>query len=303
MSRDGSITVQRLGIIGAGLMGGSLLRAVRQNDLLRSDQLVVVDRDPSTRGQVVGQGLASTCTAEVDPLVAGCDLVVVCLPLPAVHRTLTALGTLPRAAGTSMVVSDVTGIKVPIRGWATEVLSPHGIQFVGAHPMIGGVKGGFSSADGGLFSSAQVAVCIDDAPTAAIAAVVGLWRGVGATVVEMSAAAHDAQVAYTSHVPYLTSVAQVLSFAKNGIDSTLVGRSFADVTRRAAFDPEIMASIAAHNPFLRQALLGVADELQALAAALPDPGTDYDVAQQQRLLQAAAQARKIRRTLFSDQES
>ncbi len=267
---------------------------------MKPKQLLVIDQNPETLANISAEGLAQTCIPSIDAGAMDTDLVLVSLPLLALPKTFETLAHHAHHRTTPLIVSDVTGIKVPVSAWAQEFFTNKPIHYIGAHPMIGGVKGGFIHADGSLFVNATVAVCTEDNSNEdAVGSIIRLWKTLGATVVRLSAAEHDAQVAHTSHLPYLSSVAQILSFDDHGLDATLMGKSFADVTRRAAFDPEIMATIAAHNPFLRRAILGVADQLHRLADALPHGDTKMLDDQNEEVIRAAAErARAVHKKLF-----
>lgn len=287
----------RIGIVGLGLIGGSLLKALRRAGMGAQD-IVVVDTDATTLQAIDESGLADTAARTVDESLASCGLLVLCLPLPAVEEALKRVAALRPMARGQRIVSDVTGIKAPVLALAKRHLE--GARFVGAHPMIGGVHAGFQHSRDDLFEGATVAVCreaaeSDPAPTRAVQ---NVWESVGASVVTMTATQHDAQVAHTSHLPYLASIAQILSFAEHGLGSDLVGRSFADVTRRAAFAPELMATIAASNPALKRAVVDLAGQLLAIGDLLPDKSLAGGDAN--KLVELAEKARRLRAQLVAD---
>lgn len=223
---------ERVAVVGLGLIGGSLLAR------LATDRSAVgFDSDAGTRALVrdagfeVGPDLAGT--------VAGADLVVLAVPLPAIPGVLDELRTaLPPTA----VLTDVASVKGPVRA-----ADPPG-RYVGGHPMAGTEFSGFGAADPDLFARAAWVLCLDDGTdTAAWLDLAELVTGIGAAVVPATAEAHDQAVALVSGLPHLFAATLANAAAGSELALSLAAGSFRDGTRVAGTRPVLAAALCDWN--------------------------------------------------------
>ncbi len=259
-----SAGVGTLGIVGLGLVGGSLAHAIRGRS---ADAIRVLGVDPrdDVRDAALAGGLVDEARPAPDEALASCDVVVLCAPIAAIEAL---LGPTSRAMRDGAILTDVGGVKLAIRD-AARVAVRRGVPFVGAHPMFGGERGGLEAARPDLWRSGVVAVCEDDAERWAIDRVVALHEALGARVVRCTAEAHDAAVAWVSHLPYVTSAARDgLAREAAPLALELAGRGFADATRLAGFAFEIQGEVARRNPHLPGAVDALIDRLRAIRDAL-----------------------------------
>lgn len=265
-----SVHFRRIAVVGLGLLGGSLARAARARGL--ADAVVGSGRRAEALAAAVRDGVVDE-TAPVEEAVRGADLVVLATPVGAMA------GLLGRAAphlAEGVVVTDVGSVKGPV----VETLPgrlPAGAHFVGSHPMAGSHRRGVEHARADLFEGAPCVVTpTADADPAAVAQVEALWRALGAQVVRRTPDAHDAEVAWTSHLPHVLAFAfaRALAAAPAGAGE-LAGSGFRDFTRIAHSDPELWSEILCAN---RKALSGplqrAAEELAALARAIESGDAD-----------------------------
>jgi prephenate dehydrogenase len=265
-----------IAVIGLGLIGGSLLRALAA----AGHALAGYDADPATRAT------ARTAAAQAPPAtrwrvagalpeaVAGAELVVVAVPLPAVEEVLERLV----GSGYTGLVTDVTSVKAPVRELAADRLRrPHSLLagFVGGHPMTGSETTGFAAADPSRFTGCAWALCLEpDTSLADWLLLADLFTRLGTRVVPTTAEEHDRAVAAVSHVPHLLAAALARSVAGDPLALTLAAGSFRDGTRVAASPPALTASMCGGNPAaVSPALAAVTGALAEAAAALesPDP--------------------------------
>jgi prephenate dehydrogenase len=255
-----------IAVIGLGLIGGSLLRALAT----AGHTLWGYDADPATRAT------ARTAAAQAPPgarwrvagglrdAVAESELAVVAVPLPAVDEVLHELV----AAGFAGLVTDVTSVKAPVRELAAQRLHrPHSrlAGFVGGHPMAGRETSGFAAADPDLFTGCAWVLCLEpDTSLADWLTLADLYTRLGARVVPATAVEHDRAVAAVSHVPHLLASALAASVADDPLALTLAAGSFRDGTRVAAGPPELIATMCGGNP------TAVAPALAAVTAALAE---------------------------------
>jgi prephenate dehydrogenase len=239
-----------IAVIGLGLIGGSMLRALAA----RGHKVLGYDADPATRAT------ARTAAAQA-PLNARCrvapsladairdiDLAVVAVPLPAVGAVFDDLAS----ASYVGVVTDVTSVKVPVRELAADRLRTGGqslATFIGGHPMAGRETSGFTAADPKLFDGCAWVLCLeeDDTSIQDWIALAALLTDLGARVVPATAQEHDAAVASVSHVPHLLASALAAHAASDPLAGTLGAGSYRDGTRVAASRPELTAAMCGGN--------------------------------------------------------
>ena len=233
---------ERVGIIGVGLIGGSLALAARRAGLVR--EVVGAGRTAANLQTALARGIVDRVVTDFSALGA-LDLVVLAMPVGATERVAQAL--IPHlAAGT--VVTDVGSVKAPVVA-ALEAVCPATIPVVGAHPIAGGDESGAAAAAADLFEGARCIVT----PTArtdarALAKVEELWRGVGAAVERMDPAAHDHALAWTSHVVHVIAYALAGAVGDSGEELLRCGGpSLREATRVARSAPELWADILLTN--------------------------------------------------------
>ena len=148
-------------------------------------------------------------------------------------------------------------------------LLPPGCTYVGSHPMAGSHHRGMSHASAALFERA-VCIVTEAADPAAGARIVAFWEGLGARVVRRTAAQHDVEVAWVSHLPHLLAFAFAGALtAAPGSAAELAGAGFRDFTRIARSDAELWADILTANRKALAAPLGAAGaQLEAIARQL-----------------------------------
>ena len=237
-----------VGIVGLGLIGGSLALALRR---ARPDlTLLGCDRDERACRAAMDRGLVAVAGTDLDAVRAA-DLVVLAVPAPAMRSLLADLRGGP-------LVTDVASTKAEVAGWAAEA----GVDFVGGHPMCGVEASGLDAARADLFEDA---VWILARPHPVVEEVV---RAVGAVPVIIDPERHDRLVAGVSHTAFLVSVAYVLALTSDREwpeMSRLAAGGFRDMSRLAAGDPEMYAGIARTN---REHILDSLGRFEAALARL-----------------------------------
>jgi prephenate dehydrogenase len=215
-----------VGIVGLGLMGGSLAKALRGR--CPAWEVVGRDSDASTQRQALEQGLVSGTDVE------GADLLVLAVPIPALPELLAGL------SGRSGPVTDIASTKASVMRWSAAA----GVDLVGGHPMCGRELSGLAAADAELFEGVPWILTRDEP------AVTELVRAVGARPVFMDAERHDRLVAGVSHAAFLLSTAYVLALAGSSDWKDMqkvAGSGFRDMSRLAAGDPELYSAIVSTN--------------------------------------------------------
>lgn len=224
-----------IGIIGLGLIGGSLAQCLRG---FRNARVCGADTNPQTLRRALADGVIEEGAADAFTLAARCDLVIVCL-YPA--QTVAFINGAQFKPGA--VVTDVCGIKRAV----VDRIRP-GVDFVGGHPMAGREHGGYENASEELFLGASYILT----PTAATSTrAVQLVRDMAAyigckQVVEMSPERHDQMAAFTSDLMHVVASAlcgspQFAEFAAYGAGS------LRDCTRVADINADMWTELFVDN--------------------------------------------------------
>lgn len=266
----------RTAVIGLGLIGGSLLRALAA----AGHAALGYDADPATRAMArtaaakAPAGARWQVSGAARDAIAGADLLALAVPLPAVPGVLDDVA----ASGYTGLVTDVTSVKGPVRDHVARRAARFGrlAGFVGGHPMAGRETSGFGSADPDLFRGCAWVLCLEpqETDTRDWLTLASLVTTLGARVVPSTAAEHDRAVAVVSHVPHLLATALAGYAAADPLALTLAAGSFRDGTRVAQSPPPLTAAMCGGNAAaVRTALDAVLESLGTARQALdgPDP--------------------------------
>jgi cyclohexadieny/prephenate dehydrogenase len=260
---------ERLAVVGLGLIGSSIARAVKARTIART--VVAIDRDEAVLARVRDLGIADEATLDVAGGVRDADLVILCMPLGAYGDVAQNMAP---ALAPGALVSDVGSVK----GSAIAQVRPHlppGVHFVPAHPVAGTE---YSGPDAGFATLFVNRWCIltppDGTDAAAVARVRALWEALGSNVEIMDSGHHDLVLAITSHVPHLiafniVATAEDLETVTESEVIKFSAGGFRDFTRIAASDPTMWRDVFLHNKEAVLEMLGRFNEdLAALARAI-----------------------------------
>jgi len=186
--------VERLGVIGMGLMGGSVALAARARGAAREVRGV----DPELRD---ADGIPLVSLAECG---AWAELLVLAVPIEAMGGVMKALAPHLRA---DTLLTDLASVKTPVAELARRHL-PRPDQVVGAHPMTGGHAVGFTAASPDLFEGAPCILALSggEAPYV-VDRIEEFWQCLGAFTVRKSPEEHDSIAAALSHLPHVVAFA------------------------------------------------------------------------------------------------
>ncbi|MGZ4797580.1 MAG: prephenate dehydrogenase, partial [Acidimicrobiia bacterium] len=253
-------------LLGTGLIGGSIGLALRQ----AGEVVVGYDVEPERLARAAEIGAIDARAGSVADAVAGADVTVVAVP---VGRIAGLVVEALRAGAPA--VTDVGSVKAAVVDAVVAACPERAAHFVGGHPMAGSEQEGLDGADADLFAGATwVLTPTPDTDLDAHAAVRAMASRLGAEVVELPPAQHDALVAVVSHVPQLAATT-LMNVAAAGADEhhlllRLAAGGFRDMTRIAAGHPGIWPDICVAN---RDAILAALDayrssldEVRALVA-------------------------------------
>ncbi len=263
-----------LGVIGVGLIGGSMALGLRKAGW----RVVGYDPDPDVRSLLEDLSIVDEVADDLEDVVDGdVDLIVVAAPPKATIEILAMIDT-------DVPTMDVTGVKSPVLDVASTIPN-----FIGTHPMAGRETAGPRAATPALFKGATWVV-IEGADADAQRLVESAIVELGARVVRMEAADHDRAVAAISHLPHLVAGALLAGAVDTPNALELAAGSFRDLTRVGASLPLPWVELLKTN---RQPVLDAIGHLRVRLAVLEAAIVSDD----DTLLSLLTQAREVRRSL------
>jgi cyclohexadieny/prephenate dehydrogenase len=245
---------RRITIVGVGLIGSSLARVVKREQL--ATEIVGLDTAVDVQRRAVALGLVDRMAMDPADAAKGADLVVLCTPLSAYVPVIEAMA---RALKPGTIVTDVGSVKQMVLD-KLGPLMPAGVHLVPGHPVAGTEHSGPEAGFADLFDGRWCILTPGPATDAkATEKVERLWARAGMTVEHMEARHHDLVLAITSHLPHLIAYtivgtatdmeahlqSEVIKFSAGG---------FRDFTRIAASDPVMWRDVFLAN---RDAVLEV----------------------------------------------
>ncbi len=258
---------QVVAVVGLGLIGASLCRALREK--LPDMGIVGITRSTETADRAMDDGICDLAGTTPD-LLRHVDVAVLCTPVSDMPRWLDQCRAYPE-----MLVTDCGSTKQ----WIVEQAATHigAPRFLGGHPMAGRERSGYAAAEATLFNGCSwVFTPTDAGQMERFRPWVDCVGALRAHVEVMQPAEHDQAVAWISHMPFALSAALMRSAASApewDRARALASSGFRDMARLAGGDPTMYAAISETNT---QAMLGaisaVSRELERLSRALRQPG-------------------------------
>ncbi|MGC4935212.1 prephenate dehydrogenase [Gordonia sp. DT30] len=255
-------------ILGLGLIGGSMLRALDAS----GRRTFGYNRSAATVEAAVeaGHDASTDITATLRRASDTGAMIVLATPVTTIEPIVSAIAE----HAPDCLLTDVISVKVPVAETIRRLFPD--ARYVGGHPMAGTSRSGWEATDPQLFTGAMWMVTTEDTTDA------DDWRQVaelaltlGAAVVPAAPDAHDRAVAAISHVPHLTAAATAaVGAAESDLALRLAAGSFRDGTRVAGTAPELQrAMIEANSIAVLNALSEIIDRLTAARDELRDHGT------------------------------
>ncbi|UCE90662.1 MAG: prephenate dehydrogenase/arogenate dehydrogenase family protein [Pseudomonadota bacterium] len=267
--------VNRLCVIGVGLIGGSLARALRNAGQV--GEIVGAGRSRTHLETARALGVIDRFETDLGAAVQGVDLVVIAVPLGAMQAVFETIA--PRLAPDT-VLTDVGSAKGSVVAAAVTAFGELPGTLVPGHPIAGTEKSGEEASFAELFQHRRVILTPHaSVSSAALEKVRAMWAAAGAQVVETSVEHHDQVLAATSHLPHMLAYALVDTLARMDDSREIfdyAAGGFRDFTRIASSDPQMWHDICVAN---RTALLEVlerfTDDLGQLTEAIRCGDSDY----------------------------
>ncbi|OLU34371.1 bifunctional prephenate dehydrogenase/3-phosphoshikimate 1-carboxyvinyltransferase [Pseudomonas sp. PA15(2017)] len=258
--------VERLVVVGLGLIGGSFAKGLRARGVCR--EVVGVDLDEPSRRLAVELGVVDRCEEVLATACQGADVIMLAVPILAMERVLGELAKLDLG---DAILTDAGSAKGNVVRAADAVFGGVPARFVPGHPIAGSEQSGVEAANGELFKRHKVILTpLAQTDALALRRVDQLWRELGADVEHMQVEHHDQVLAATSHLPHLLAFGLVDSLAKRNENLEIfryAAGGFRDFTRIAGSDPVMWHDIFLAN---REAVLRTLDVFRDDLDALRD---------------------------------
>lgn len=283
---------KKITIIGAGLIGSSLARAVKAQNL--AEKIILADHDADVCQRVKELGIANVAMSDIRRSVVGSDFVVVAVPLGAYADVGELIGP---ALAPDAVVIDVGSVKQA----AIENLMPHipdSVHFIPAHPIAGTEHSGPDAGFAELFEERwAILTPLPEADIRAVDKATMFWEGVGARIEIMDPQRHDLVLGITSHLPHLIAytIVGTANELEEEIKSDVIKFSasgFRGFTRIASSDPTMWRDVFLNN---KEAVLDILqrfnEDLTAMQKAIRRGDGTY-------LFDVFSKTRDIRRSIM-----
>ncbi len=237
---------EQLGVIGCGLMGGSLALAMKRAGLVR--RVVGYSKSPSTTQRALQMGVIDVEAPSALLAVSGADVVVLAVPVGAMGATFKSIRHL---VSEKTLLIDVGSTKQDVVLAAKAALGRNASAFVPCHPIAGSEMSGVESARADLYAGKQVILTpTEETSVQHVERARSLWQALGCQVSLMSPKAHDDAYAAVSHLPHLLAFAYMEGILGQEAWQQLqglAGSGFADFTRIAASEPKLWRDVLLAN--------------------------------------------------------
>ena len=250
---------KQISIIGTGLIGGSLAKALRKSGFAKT--IVGADSNESALETAAELGVIDRYSTNLLEAIEGSDVIVLAVP---VRATETVLKQLLPGLSDDAIITDVGSSKAHVVAAAERVLGNKISRFVPGHPIAGREKSGVTAAETDLFRDHRVILTpLESTHENAIELITEMWNSVGAQTSCLSVHQHDLVLAATSHLPHVLAYATVDTLAGTDYVEEIfefAAGGFRDFSRIASSDPVMWRDVCLTN---KSAILDVLDKFQS----------------------------------------
>lgn len=236
--------INKITIVGVGLIGGSLAKALKEKNLAKT--VFGYGRDRSRLEEAKKSNIIDDYSTQIEEAVNHADIIVIATPVGTFRNIFSEVKPL---IADDVIISDVGSTKTNIVDIAKEILGDKSQCFVPAHPIAGKEKSGFEASDGNLYIGKKVIITpIEDNSSESIQVIESMWKNVGAEVDFMSPQSHDDLLGMTSHLPHMLAFSLVNYLVdQNPSASIYAGGGFKDFSRIASGDAVMWRDICLQN--------------------------------------------------------
>ena len=236
--------INKITVIGVGLIGGSLARALKEKNLAKD--VFGYGREQARLEDAQKLNIIDQFSTSIEEAIVGAEIIVVATPVGTFQ---SILGEIEPLITENVIITDVGSTKSDIVNIVHNVLKVKSNCFIPAHPIAGKERSGFEVSDSMLFDGKKVIITPQENNSSdSIQVIEEMWKGVGAEVDFMSAESHDNLLGMTSHLPHMLAFSLVNYLVnQNPTASIYAGGGFKDFSRIASGDAIMWRDICLQN--------------------------------------------------------
>lgn len=279
--------VDKMTVIGLGLIGGSICSAVKKHGL--AGEVLGFDTDSGAGEYAVKNGFIDSCLESINQK-NDSGLVVVATYVDRIAETVREIAP---NLNKGCVITDVGSVKTNVVE-SVESFLDGGLVFIGSHPIAGSEKPGIENSDPDLFKNRSTIITpSENTDEQSIDFISNFWRAIGSDVLRMDPLLHDRIFAYVSHLPHVAAYTLVSTLSSSDIENifTYSGGGLKDYTRIASSSPEMWKTIFMQNKeYLLESIREFKNNLELIESAIEEDNlnnlqTILDKAQKNKLSQ------------------
>ena len=285
--------IDRLAIIGVGLIGASLALALKKSAAV--GHVVGCGRHPENLQKGIELGVIDSYTTSIAEAAKGADIVVIATPLGAMKMVFEQISDV---ISDHTIVTDAGSAKGSVIDTAKAALGDRIAQFVPGHPIAGAEKSGVEAGLANLYENRRVILTpTDSTDPNAVKVIQQMWLQCGASVEFLEVEHHDKVLAATSHLPHMLAYSLV-NYLSNLNDHDEIFKyaagGFRDFTRIASSDPVMWRDVCISNgDALEKFIEGYKQELDEVSSAIRNQDSE-------RLLELFSTAKSERDILIGN---
>ena len=236
--------INKITIIGVGLIGGSLGRAIKERNLAKV--VFGYGRDQSRLEEAQKSNVIDAFSTNIKEAIDEANIIVIATPVGTFKDILHQIEPL---ISSNVIITDVGSTKSDIVNIVNDVLKDNSSCFIPAHPIAGKERSGFEVSDSKLYDGKKVIITPQETNSPeSIDVIDQMWKNVGADVDFMSAESHDNLLGMTSHLPHMLAFSLVNYLVdQNPNASIYAGGGFKDFSRIASGDAIMWRDICLQN--------------------------------------------------------
>jgi prephenate dehydrogenase len=236
--------INKITIIGVGLIGGSLAKAIKENNLAKV--VFGFGRDLNRLEAAQKANVIDQFSTNLKDAINDSDIVIIATPVGSFKEILSEIKPFLTS---KIVISDVGSTKTNIASIVSQTLGDYSNYFIPAHPIAGKEKSGFEASEANLFNNRKVIITpLETSNPNSISLIQKMWEGTGADVDFMSPESHDELLGMTSHLPHMLAFSLVnYLISKNPSASIYAAGGFKDFSRIASGDAVMWRDICIQN--------------------------------------------------------
>jgi prephenate dehydrogenase len=264
--------INKITIIGVGLIGGSLALALKERNLAKV--VFGYGRDQSRLEEAQKSNVIDAFSTNIKEAIDEANIVVIATPVGTFKDILDQIEPL---ISSNVIITDVGSTKSDIVNIVNDVLRDKSSYFIPAHPIAGKERSGFEVSDSKLYDGKKVIITPQETNSPeSIDVIDQMWKNVGADVDFMSAESHDNLLGMTSHLPHMLAFSLVNYLVdQNPNASIYAGGGFKDFSRIASGDAIMWRDICLQNKNqIMNHLKGYQSTLDDLLEAINDEDSE-----------------------------